>query len=141
MALKVTRADVWTATVEDRVGGAAEKFEALARAKVNLEFALARRTPENPGKGILFAYPLKGAKAIRAAQEAGFAKSASIHSVRIEGPDKPGTAARIARALAEAGISFRGLAASALGRRFVGFVALDSAEDAKKAAAVLRKLA
>jgi hypothetical protein len=141
MALKVTRADTWTATIEDRVGGAAEKFEPLAKAGVNLEFALARRTPENPGKGIMFIYPVKGAKAVRAAQEAGFAKSPSIHSVRIEGGDKPGVAARVARALAEAGISFRGFTATAIGRKFVGFVALDSAEDAARAVGVLKKVA
>jgi hypothetical protein len=141
MALKVTRADTWTATIEDRAGGAAEKLEPLAKAGVNLEFALARRTPENPGKGIMFVYPIKGAKAIRAAQEAGFAKSPSIHSVRIEGSDKPGMAARAARALAEAGISFRGFTATAIGRKFVGFVALDSAEDATRAVGVLKKVA
>lgn len=140
MALKVTRADTWTATIEDRVGGAAEKFEPLAKAGVNLEFALARRTPENPGKGILFIYPVKGAKAIRAAKDAGFEKSDSIHSLRIEGSDKPGVAARVARALADAGISFRGFSATAIGRKFVGFVALDSAEDAARALGVLKKV-
>lgn len=140
MALKVTSADTWTASIEDRVGGAAEKFEPLAEAGMNLEFAFARRTPENPGKGIMFIYPVRGAKALRAAKEAGFAKSATIHSLRIEGGDKPGVAARITRALADAGISFRGFSATALGRRFVAYVALDSAEDAARAARILKKL-
>jgi hypothetical protein len=140
MALKVTRVDTWMATVEDRAGGAAEKFEPLAKAGVNLEFTLARRTPEDPGKGIMFIYPVKGAKAVRAAKEAGFAKSDSVHSVRMEGNDKPGVAARVARALADAGISFRGFAATSIGRRFVAFVAFDSAADAARAASLLKKI-
>jgi len=140
MTLKVTREDVWMATVEDRPGGAAEKLEPLAEAGANLEFLLARRTPEEPGKGVVFAGPLRGAKVQRAAKEAGFARSQALHGVRIEGPDRPGMAARIARALADAGISFRGLTASALSRRFVAHLALDSAADAARAAAALRKL-
>jgi len=39
-----------------------------------------------------------------------------------------------------AGISFRALSATAVGRTFVGFLALDSAEDAAKAVGVLKKL-
>jgi UTP:GlnB (protein PII) uridylyltransferase len=83
---------------------------------------------------------VKGAKAVRAAQEAGFAKSDSIHSVRFEGADQPGASARIARALADAGLSFRGSTATAIGKKFVGFVALDSADDAARAVAALKKL-
>ncbi len=141
MALKVSRVDLWMATIEDRAGGAADKLEPLAKAGANFEFVFTRRTPEQPGKGLIVAAPVKGAKVLRAAQEAGFAKSAELHSVRIEGSDKPGTTAKVARALAAAGISFRALSATAVSRKFVGFVALDSAEDAAKAAGILRKLA
>jgi predicted amino acid-binding ACT domain protein len=62
-----------------------------------------------------------------------------MHSVRIEGTDKPGGTAKVIRALANAGISFRALSASAIGKRFVSFVALDSAEDAARASSLLRK--
>ncbi len=141
MALKATRAEVWAATLEDRPGGAAEKLEALAKGGADLEMVLTRRTPEQPGGGVMFVTPVKGAKAQRAAQEAGFGKPGSIHSVRIEGADKPGAGAKIARALANAGISFRGLNAAVIGRKFIGYLAVDSAEDAAKAVSVLKKLA
>jgi hypothetical protein len=140
MAIKASRNDVWMAVIDDRPGGAAEKLEALARAGADLEVVFARRTPERPGQGILFAGPIEGAKAARAAQEAGFKKSDSIHGVRIEGTDKPGLGAKLARSLAEAGISFRGMQASVIGRNFLSFIALDSAEDAAKAVKVVRKL-
>jgi hypothetical protein len=140
MGLKASRVEVWATTLEDRAGGAADKLEALAKAGASLEMVLSRRTPENPGRGVMFVTPLKGAKVLRAAQEAGFSKPQSIHSVRIEGGDKPGLGARIARALADARISFRGMSGAAIGRKFIGYLALDSAEDAARAVAVLKKL-
>ena len=39
MALKVSKADVWAVTIDDRPGGAAEKLETLSRAGANLEMA------------------------------------------------------------------------------------------------------
>ena len=140
MALKVGKVDLWMATIDDRAGGAADKLEPLSKAGANFEFVFTRRTPEQPGKGVLFATPVRGAKVLRAAQEAGFAKSADLHSLKVEGADKPGVTANAARALAAAGISFRALSASAVGRKFVCYVALDSADDAARAAGLLRKL-
>jgi hypothetical protein len=139
MALKATKAEIWVATIEDRAGGAAEKLEALAEGGANLEMLLARRT-EQPGQGVMFVTPVKGAKAVKAAQAAGFGKPENIHSVRIEGGDKPGLGAKIARALGDAGISFRGVSAVAIGRNFISYIACDSAEDATKALSVLKKV-
>jgi hypothetical protein len=84
--------------------------------------------------------PIKGAKAVRAAQQAGITKAEGIHAVRVEGGDKPGLGAKIARGLGSAGISFRGLTAIALGKKFISYIALDNEEDAAKAVAVLKKL-
>jgi len=88
----------------------------------------------------MFVTPVKGAKAVKAAQEAGFGKPESIHSVRIEGGDKPGLGSKIARALGNAGVSFRGVSAVAVGKKFISYIACDSAEDAARAIAVLKKL-
>ena len=139
MALKVSKADLWMATIDDRAGGAADKLEPLSKAGANFEFVFARRTPESPGKGLIVVAPLKGAKVVKAAQEAGFVKSPDLQSVRVEGADKPGLTAKMARALASAGVSFRALSASAHGKKFVTYVALDNAEDVARAAAALRK--
>ena len=140
MALKASKADVWVVTLEDRAGAAAEKLEALSQGGANLEMVFARRTDE-PGKGVMFVTPVKGAKATKAAQAAGFGKPQSIHSVRVEGGDKPGLGSKIARALGNAGVSFRGISAIVVGRKFISYIACDSAEDAAKAVAALRKVA
>ena len=141
MKLKVSRTDTWAATIDDRPGGLADKLAALAAAGANLEFIIARRAPEQRGSGVVFVTPLKGAKQIRAAEAAGFQKTASLHSLRVEGADKPGMGAKLTGALAEAGINLRGLSAAALGNRSVTHLALDTAQDAAKVATVLKKLA
>ena len=140
MKLKVSRAEMWSATIDDRVGGAAAVLDPVAKAGGDFDFVFARRAPEQPGKGLLFVLPVKGAKVVKAAREAGLAKAEGIHTVRVEGSDKPGAVAAITCALASAGISFRAFSATAVGRKFSGYLALDSAGDAAKAASVLKKL-
>ena len=138
MDLKVTQTEVWAASIQDKPGGMAEKLEALAKAGAALDFVIARRSPDKPGTGVLFVAPLKDDKAIQAAKAAGFAKSDSLHSVRIEGPDQAGIGARLTRKLADAGINLRGLSAAAVGNRFVCYLALDSTGEAAKAAELLK---
>ena len=138
MALTVTRTDVWAASIDDRAGGLAEKLAALAEAGAQLEFVVARRAPDRPGTGVVFLTPLKGAAQLRAAKKAGFAKTSSLHTERIDGPDKPGLGAQLTGALAHAGISLRGLSAAAIGKRCVVHLALDSAADAAKAVKALK---
>ena len=140
MKLNVSRTDTWATVIDDRPGGLADKLAALAAAGANLELIVARRAPELRGSGVLFVTPLKGAKQIKAAEAAGFQKTESLHSLRVEGADKPGMGAKLTQALAEAGINLRGLSAAALGKRYVSHMALDTAKDAAKAAVVLKKL-
>ena len=140
MKLSVTRTDVWAVSIEDRPGGLADKLGALADAGANLEFLIARRTPEKSGEGVAFVTAIKGAKQVKAAAAAGFHKTESLHSIRVEGSDKAGMGARITQALADGGVNLRGLSAAALGKKFVTYLALDRAADAAKAAAILKKL-
>src|SRR5438477_7174719 len=124
MKLNVTKTEVWAATIEDRPGGLHEKLQALADSGANLEFVISRRSPENPGKGVVFVTPIKGAKQTKAAQESGFQKSEGLHSLRIEGADKPGLGAAITQALADAGLNLRGVSGAAFGRRSLAYLAL-----------------
>lgn len=139
MAIKVGKADVWAVSISDRAGGLADRLEPLANAGANLEMVFARRTPENPGQGMLFVTPIKGAKATKAAQASGMGQPQTIYSVRVEGGDKAGLGAKIARVLGEAGVSIRGMSAIAMGKKFVSFIACDSADDQARAIAALKK--
>jgi hypothetical protein len=139
MALTVSRVDVWAAGIEDKPGALAGKLAALAEAGAQLEFVIARRTSDQPGSGVVFLTPLVGAAQLRAAKKAGFQKTKSLHSVRIEGADKPGACAQLTQALAQAGINLRGLSAAALGKRFVTHLAVDDAATAAQAVRILKK--
>ena len=140
MALKINRVETWAASIEDHPGSLAAKLNALANAGVNLEFVIARRAPDKPGTGVVFVTPITGAAKRWAAQQAGFQKTGSLHTVRIEGPDKKGEVARISQALADKGLNLRGLSAAAISKKFVTHIALDSSTDAAKAARALHGL-
>lgn len=139
MDLLVERVDVWAATIEDRPGGLADVLAALRDAGADLQFVISRRTPEAPGKGVVFVTPLQGDREIRAAAQVGFNVTQSLHTVRVMGRDRAGIGAELTRALADAGINLRGLSASAIGPQFVAYVGVDSLEDANKAIDVLQR--
>jgi hypothetical protein len=140
MALKAARVDTWAATIKDQPGGLSAKLETLAAAKVNLEFIIARRSPDKPGTGVVFVTPISGAAGLAAAKRAGFKKTPSLHTVRVEGVDKPGQGARVTTALAEAGVNLRGFNAAAIGKKFIAHVAVDTSAAAAKAIKVIAKL-
>lgn len=139
--MKITDVDVWVAGIKDRPGGLASKLADLTRAGANLEFLIARRESSIPGSGVVFVTPLKGSAQIKAAKQAGFAKSKSLHSLRVVCADRKGLGAGLTRALAKEGVNLRGMSAAALGKQCVIHLAFDKAADARKAKAVLRKMA
>lgn len=139
MDLLVEPADVWAASIEDRPGGLADVLAGLREAGADLQFIIARRAPEAPGKGVVFVTPLQGDREIRAAADLGFNVTRKVHSVRVMGHDRPGIAAELAQKLAEGRINLRGFSASVVGTQFVAYVAVDSLDDANKALEVLEK--
>ena len=140
MKLDVTRAKVWSANIADKPGALAKKLAALAEAGANLGFVLARRAPDKPGRGVVFLAPLAGPCLIRAAKKAGFRQTKRLFSLRVEGADKAGVGAAMTQAIADAGISLRGLSAATIGKKAVVYLAFDKADDATLAGRVLRKL-
>lgn len=137
MDLLVERMDVWAATIDDRPGGVSEVLATLRDAGADLQFVVARRSADAPGKGVVFVTPLRGDREIRAAAQVGFNVTQKLHSVRVMGSDRPGIGADLTAKLAGAGLNLRGLSAAAVGTQFVAYFALDSLEDANKAIEVL----
>ena len=138
--MKVQRVDTWAAAIKDKPGALAAKFKALAAVGANLEFVIARRSPEKRGAGVVFVTPFKGPKQSRAAGAAGFKKTRSLHTIRLEGVNKRGQGARLTQALADQGLNLRGLSAAAIGNKFVCHIAVDREADANKVVRALRKL-
>ncbi len=131
--LIVENVDVWAAAIEDQPGALATTLGSIRKAGADLEFIIARRSPETPGKGVVFITPLRGDAEIRAASQLGFNVTNSLHSIRIEGQNQPGIASQITELLAHEGINLKGLSVVVIGTRFIIYLALDTQYDAAKA--------
>lgn len=138
--MKANRVEIWAGSIEDRPGGLAEKLSTLAEAGAELEYVMARRTPDKPGEGVVFLTPVEGPQQVEAAEGAGLHKTESLVAVKVEGADRPGLGAQITTALANKGVNLRGLSASVIEDKFVLWLALDSAEDAETAVQTLRSM-
>lgn len=137
MAYKVGKVEVWAGDVRNRPGMLARVLEALSNAGADLEFVVARRVTENTTR--VFVAPLSSAAQRRAAGDVGLVRAVGMHTLRIEGPDRPGLGARITRAVADAGINVRGLSSAAVSRKSVCYMALATEEDAKEATRAVKR--
>jgi hypothetical protein len=120
--VKIEKIDIWTVEIEDKPGATTRPFNALAEAGADLQFVLARRQPDKPGKGILFVSPIKGAKQEAAARREGFAQRADVVGVRVEG------------------VNLRALIANVNGKQFVAVIAFHHQADADKGYKIISQL-
>lgn len=137
MTYRITKEHVWVGAIPDRADALAEKLRALRDGGLNLELILARRT--GAGHGLLFVAPLRTLEEITAAEKAGLVRSATMKTIRIEGPNVAGLGAKITTALAEAGLNIREYAAAALGDRCVTNIAFDNDAEGDRARELLLK--
>ncbi|MCC7291643.1 MAG: ACT domain-containing protein [Phycisphaerales bacterium] len=131
MSYSIKQIEVWAGDILNRPGMLARVVEALTTAGANLEFMVARKVNENTSR--VFLSPIKGKKVLQAAMDVGLARTANMHTVRIEGPDRPGLGAAITRAVAGAGVNLRGATAAVIGNRAVINLGVGSPDDAKNA--------
>ncbi len=139
MELMVERVEVWAASMKDKPGSLSLILSGLRDAGADLDFIIARRSPEKPGTGVVFVTPLRGDREVAAATELGFAVTKNLQSVRVEGENKPGVAAEITSKLAEEKINLRGFSGAVVGTKFVLYIGLDSTADADKAVEILKR--
>lgn len=140
MNLIVEREDVWVASMEDKPGALANRLAALADAGADLDFIIARRAPDKPGTGLLFVTPLRGDAEVSAAAEMGFRITSRLHSVRVDGENQKGIAAKITEKVGAAGINLRGFSGAVIGTRFVMHLSVDTKEAADKMIKILQRM-
>jgi hypothetical protein len=139
MAIKVKPITLWRRELENRPGALAASLEPLARAGADLQVLMAYRQPGAEDRAALELYPVSGKKAQAAAGSAGLAAS-SIPTLLVEGDNKAGTGEAIARSIADAGININFLVALVSGRKYSSVFGFETEADAKKAAALIRKM-
>jgi hypothetical protein len=138
MAVTVKPVTLWRREVENRAGALAETLEPLARAGADLQSVMGYRFPGHESRAAIELHPVSGRKASDAARAAGLAPS-DIPALQVEGDNRAGLGHTLATALADAGINLAFLVALAKGRRYTAIVGFDTADDAKKAGAVIRR--
>lgn len=138
MAVTVKQITLWRAEVDNRPGTLAGALGPLAEAGANLKVVMAYRFPGDESRGAIELYPVSGRKTTAAARRANLSES-GIPTLLVEGDDRPGLGAVIARSLAEAGINVAFFVAQVVGRRYAAVIGFDSSADARKAAPLLRK--
>lgn len=130
--------EVWAASLEDKPGALANKLAALTEAGADLDFIIARRAHDKPGTGVVFVTPLRGDRETEAAGELGFAATNRLHSVRVEGQNEPGIAAKITQKISQAGLNLRGFSGAVIGTQFVLHLAFDTEDAAQQGIKLLR---
>jgi len=134
----VERVDVWSASIADKAGGLSWLLKGMDEAGADFNFIIARRSPDNPGSGVVFVTPIQGDREIKAASTLGFSLTRSVDAIRYEADDTPGATASLTEMIADAGINIRGLSVAVIGTRFVAYIGFDSTNDAEKAVSIFQ---
>jgi len=138
MGVTVKQITLWRSEVANRPGALAGMLGPLAEAGGNLKVVMGYRLPGEENRAAIEVYPVTGRKVTAAARSVGLSDS-GIPTLLVDGDDRPGLGAAIARGVAEAGINMIFLMAQVVGRRYSAIIGFDSAADAKKAAALIKK--
>jgi hypothetical protein len=129
---------LWRREIENQPGALARSLELFASADADLQIVMGYRYPGNQAKAAVELSPIVGKKLVTAAETAGF-KASGIPTLLVEGDNKPGLGHAIAEAIADAKINLDFLVAQVIGRRYAAIIGFESAEDAKKAATLIKR--
>ena len=141
MAVTVKRITLWRADVENQPGVLARTLEPLAQVGADLRLVMGYRLPQTPDRSAIELYPVSGKRGMAAAQQAGLAEASDTPCLLIEGDNRPGLGAAIARGLADAGLNIAFLVAQVVGRKFAAAVGFADESDATTAARVVKQAA
>jgi hypothetical protein len=137
MAVTVKKVTLWRKEVANEPGVLAGVLEPLAQAGANLRVVMGYAMGDS-GRAAIEVFPISGKKA--AATAAGLAAS-PIACLLVEGDDRPGLGAGMARATANAGVNISFLVAETVGRKFSAVFGFQSDSDAAAAAKAIKSAA
>ena len=137
MPVAVKNITLWRKEVENQPGALAGTLEPFAGGGADLQLVMGYRFPGDERKAAIELYPVTGRASTKAAAAAGL-QASSIPTLLVDGDNKPGLGHAIAQTLADAGVNIAFLMAQVIGRRYSAVIGFDSAEDAKKASALIK---
>jgi len=137
--LTVKTVQLWILIGADRKGMLADALEPLVEAGANLQVAMGYRYPGELDRAAVEVFPVDGPTQEAAARKAGFQLS-DTPCLRVDGEDRKGLGAQMARALSDAGISMAFCVAQTVGRKFTAVIGFLTEEDAAKATKIIQAL-
>lgn len=137
MAISVKKATLWRKEVSNSPGVLADVLTPLAEAGANLRVVMGYAFPSDPSRAAIEVFPISGKKVTAAATGAGLSAS-SIPCLLVEGDDRPGLGAQMARAVAERGINMSFIMAETVGRKFSAVFGFQSDADAAAATKAIK---
>jgi hypothetical protein len=140
MPITVKSIVLWRKDIENQPGTLATTLDPFASGGADLEVVMGYRYPGNKAKAAIELYPVAGKKLVATAEAAGL-KASAISTLLVQGDNKPGLGHVIAQALADAKINLDFFVAQVIGRRYSAVIGFDSNDDARKAAALIKKTA
>jgi hypothetical protein len=140
MAVTVKKVTLWRKEVAHQPGTLADVLEPLAHAGANLRVVMGYTFPHPPGEAVIEVFPITGRKAANAATAAGLAPS-PIPCLLVEGDDRAGLGADMARAVGSAGVSMSFVVAETVGRKFSAVFGFANEQDAGTAAKAIKAAA
>lgn len=139
MAVTVKKVQLWQKEVADEPGALADVLEPLAQAGANLRVVMGYGLGDSV-RAAIEVFPITGKKATTAARGVGLAAS-SIACLLVEGDDRAGLGADMARAIAAAGVNTSFLVAETVGRKFSAIFGFRAEGDAAIAAKAIKSAA
>ncbi|HEY8995379.1 MAG TPA: hypothetical protein VIM71_11995 [Lacunisphaera sp.] len=140
MKLTTTHVEMWSVEITDEVGGLARALRAIADFGADLDYVMAQRQSDKAGKGILFVSSPGNRVQLDRVTDLGLRRVNDRPMLKIEGNDAPGMGARLARAIANAGVTIKSFTGGATGHGFVCFVGFDTAQDLDKVDTAIQAL-
>jgi hypothetical protein len=138
MAVSVKAIKLWRSEVANQPGALAKVLAPLAQAGTDLQLLMGYRFPGNETRAAVELFPVTGKKQAAAAQAVGL-RTSSVPALLVEGDNKRGAGHTISAAIADAGINMSFIVAQVVGRKFSAVFGFENDEDARKAAALIKK--
>jgi predicted amino acid-binding ACT domain protein len=137
--LTVKPVQLWILIGADRKGMLADALEPLVEAGADLQIVMGYRYPGELDRAAVEVFPVEGPTQEAAARKAGLELS-DTPCLKVDGEDRKGLGAQMARALADAGISMAFHVAQTVGRKFTAVIGFLTEEDAAKATRIIEGL-
>jgi hypothetical protein len=132
MALTIKKVTLWRNEFAHQPGALADVLEPLAAARANLRVLMGYAFPGDPSRAAIEVFPITGRKAKDAAGRGGLVAS-PISCLLVEGDDRAGLGAQLARAIAVAGVNISFVMAESIGRKFSAIFGFADDADAARA--------